>query len=178
MATTHEVTVHIWKNSKHFGKIQNNQADKTRYDDLVTGHASLKLQRVDAQKWDHFYLSFSPPVQKGQEHAMGVSYGSTTKNEKQKQWMTEDPEDPLENVLSTNIWRDDKAYEKKRADLTYRFTGPAYEPMKDFIIKLASANKKWRLKYYNCSEAVADCLSIGGAKKNLAIKPGSSRQTS
>jgi hypothetical protein len=79
MANTHNITVFIWCNS-HENDIAADAGNKLAGSSDKTGHAAMKLQEIDCEKGDYYYLSFWPgyhPIDKMQKfHSMTGRYGA------------------------------------------------------------------------------------------------------
>jgi hypothetical protein len=168
MANRHEVTVHIWPNTPAFEQWLAGPRRAKRPEGFESGHASLKLQTINAAKGDYYYLSMLPnfsevhvggnPHKPREAHALAMRYGQNSKSaalllpvEDQKLFET------------SNQGSIDKDIFKGSAKKTYRFTGPSFPEMVVFIKTLASNAQKWDMYNYNCAQAVADCLRAGGA---------------
>lgn len=163
MANTHEVTVHVWRNGAGFEDMQDSRSvPGHRAADFDPGHAALKLQTVGAMKGDYFYLSFWPG-QRAKDgsrvsHRMTLRYGAGSLTRAQGVIA------PRRKAFQNSEEAHDKAWEDDNsADLTYRFTGPDFGRMRNFMHRLGREQRTWTLKYYNCSQAVAECLTQGGA---------------
>lgn len=169
MANRHEVTVHIWRNSAAYEIIQDNQQDRTHRPGLDPGHASLKLQRIGAEKGDYIYLSFWPG---GDGNKMSIAYGPRSQAIRAAELSTV----VMSRTTRPKRWDTrlegrEQRLDDLRADMTYRFTGPDYRSMRGYILGLGgvlkggvvSDPKRWRLRKFNCSEAVATCLEMGSA---------------
>lgn len=154
MSNRHEVTVFIWFE----GDLKNDE----------TGHSALKLQKVGAEKGDYYYLSVWPSPD-DRKFIMPGRYGKTSLQEALK---SDKPK-----VLPRSIKKDEKDYFKDghKAEKKYRFTGPNYGEMVNFMFTFLrgetiadpSSIKAELGKYHfiaqNCSTAVAYCLKAGHA---------------
>jgi hypothetical protein len=169
MANRHEVTVHIWPNTPAFEQWLGGPRRNKRPENFISGHAALKLQTINANKGDYYYLSMLPnqgeihirgeKIEPRKGHVLAMRYGQNSKSaalllpvEDQKLFET------------SNQGSIDKDIFKGSAKTTYRFTGPNFNAMVAFINGLANpVVRLWDMYNYNCAQAVADCLKAGGA---------------
>jgi hypothetical protein len=91
-------------------------------------------------------------------HSMAGRYGENSKSEALLR-----PVQDQKLFETSSLDNIDKTIFKGKAATTYRFTGPSFIAMVDFIKQLVAQAQKWDMYNYNCAQAVADCLSAGGA---------------
>lgn len=168
MANRHEVTVHIWPNTEAFEIWLAGPRRAKRPDNFVSGHAAMKLQKVNANKGDYYYVSMLPnhgevhidgeKFNPRDVHSMAMRYGQGSQSQA---LMLPQEEQKLFQTSDINIL--DKVLFKGKAKTTYRFTGPDFTLMVAFVKQLVTQHQKWDMYNYNCAQAVADCLKAGGA---------------